>query len=495
MKHYFGYTRVSTVKQGDGVSLEAQQDAIKAYAEKQNLLISGWFEEKETAAKRGRPVFNKLISSLRHGEADGVVIHKIDRSARNFSDWALIGELIDSGIDVRFAHESLDMQSRGGRLTADIQAVIAADYVRNLREECIKGIDGRLKQGLYPFNAPIGYLDQGAGKPKVPDPVRAPYVRQAFELYASGEFSILGLLDELRARGMRTRRGGQISKGCLENLLSNPFYHGVIHIRRGNRTYKGIHEPLIEKALFDKVQSMKSDRCNKKQNKHDVMFRRLVDCGHCGCRLYGEVQKGRVYMRCHTSGCPTTTVRQDVLDAKVIRALEEVQIPKIDLQNLHKQLEKIFARRTHTQDQRAVALQIQNIDERQDRLTEALIDGLIDQATFQERKARLVDEREKLERIITEMSDITRERVIAEKFLELTKNLCLIYQMGDPGKKRRLAEIAFSNLTLTGKKLTLTPRNWCVKVDQTFNLICGAPDRDTLRTREEIKEILKAFDL
>ena len=53
--------------------------------------------------------------------------------------------------------------SRG--LTADIQAVIAADYVRNLREECKKGIDGRLKQGLTPWAAPIGYLDQGGGKP------------------------------------------------------------------------------------------------------------------------------------------------------------------------------------------------------------------------------------------------------------------------------------------------------------------------------------------
>ncbi|WP_108813249.1 recombinase family protein [Loktanella sp. Alg231-35] len=495
MKHYYGYTRVSTVKQGDGVSLEAQQDAIKAYADKQNLLISGWFEEKETAAKSGRPVFNKLISSLRQGEADGVVIHKIDRSARNFSDWALIGELIDSGIDVRFAHESLDMQSRGGRLTADIQAVIAADYVRNLREECIKGIEGRLKQGLYPFNAPIGYMDQGAGKPKIPDPVRAPYVRQAFELYASGEFSILGLLEELRARGMRTRRGGQISKGCLENLLFNPFYHGVIHIKRGNRTYKGIHEPLIEKALFDRVQIMKSDRCNKKHNKHEVMFRRLVDCGYCGCRLYGEVQKGHIYMRCHTSGCPTTTVRQDVLDAEIELSLAGMQIPDTDLRRLRKQLENMFARRTHAQDQRAVALQIQNIDKRQDRLTEALIDGLIDQNTFQERKVRLTGEREKLELTITEMGDITRERAIAEKFLELTKSLYLIYQMSDPGKKRRLAEIVFSNLTLTGKNLVLTPRNWCVKVDQTLNLICGAPDRDTLRTREEIEEVFQVVDL
>ncbi len=53
--------------------------------------------------------------------------------------------------EVHFANESLDLQSRGGRLSADIQAVVAADYIRNLREETRKGFYGRLKQGLCPM--------------------------------------------------------------------------------------------------------------------------------------------------------------------------------------------------------------------------------------------------------------------------------------------------------------------------------------------------------
>ena len=58
---------------------------------------------------------------------------------------------------------SLDLNTRGGRLSADIQAVVAADFIRNLREETKKGFYGRLKQGLYPICAPIGYLDRGGG--------------------------------------------------------------------------------------------------------------------------------------------------------------------------------------------------------------------------------------------------------------------------------------------------------------------------------------------
>src|SRR5258708_38130601 len=159
MKEYYGYTRVSTARQGEhGVSLEHQREAIERYASKNSLQIAQWFEEQETAAKRGRPLFGQMLKLLRTGKASGVIIHKIDRSARNLKDWADLGELIDSGIEVHFANESLDLNSRGGRLSADIQAVVAADYIRNLREETKKGYYGRFKQGLYPRPAPIGYL-------------------------------------------------------------------------------------------------------------------------------------------------------------------------------------------------------------------------------------------------------------------------------------------------------------------------------------------------
>jgi len=130
------------------VSLPEQKDAITRYAGRANLTLSDWFEERQTAAKKGRPVWSQMLRALRQGKAQGVVIHKIDRSARNLKDWADLGEIIDQGIEVHFANESLDLHSRGGRLSADIQAVVAADYIRNLREEAKKGIYGRLKQGF-----------------------------------------------------------------------------------------------------------------------------------------------------------------------------------------------------------------------------------------------------------------------------------------------------------------------------------------------------------
>src|SRR5437660_1571445 len=113
-KKYFGYIRVSTAKQGEkGVSLGEQRDAISQYAQRYGLTIAQWFEERESAAKRGRPVFSQMMKQLGSGNAQGVIIHKIDRSARNLKDWADLGELIDAGVEVHFANESLDLNTRG----------------------------------------------------------------------------------------------------------------------------------------------------------------------------------------------------------------------------------------------------------------------------------------------------------------------------------------------------------------------------------------------
>lgn len=245
MKLCFGYIRVSTQKQGEGVSLQEQKDAIEIFASRQNLHVIEWFEEKETAAKSGRPVFNKMLRELKRGKASGMIMHKIDRSARNLKDWAIVSELPDQGIQVYVATESLDFNSRGGRLTADMLAVIAADFIRNLREECRKGIRGRLKQGLYPFRAPIGYLDNGRGNPKTPCPQKAPLISELFDLYASGQHSLRTLQSEMNHRGFRNHGGRPLSLHGIETILNNPFYTGIIEIKRTGHGLETKKETLM----------------------------------------------------------------------------------------------------------------------------------------------------------------------------------------------------------------------------------------------------------
>lgn len=342
MKSCYAYIRVSTVKQGDGVSLEAQKEAIQLFASQNDIAIAEWFEEKITAAKKGRPVFNRMIAELRKRKADGLVIHKIDRSARNLADWARIGELADLGIDIHFVTESLDFRSRGGRLAADVQAVVAADYVRNLREECIKGINGRLRQGLYPFKAPIGYLDNGGGKPKTPDPERAPLIRRAFERYASGHYSQRAILADLTARGLRKADGSLLRPQNIETILSNPFYCGMIRIKKTDSIYKGCHEPLIPVSIFERVQDVKGGKALKKITKHNHTYRLLFRCGFCSGPMVPERQKGHAYYRCHQSGCQTKSIREEAIETAVSQCLQEAQLNDAEAASLKRKFDDWF---------------------------------------------------------------------------------------------------------------------------------------------------------
>lgn len=72
MKPCFGYIRVSTAKQGEGVSLQEQKAAIEAFALQQRLVVEKWYEEKETAAKGGRPIFNRMLSELKRRRSCGL---------------------------------------------------------------------------------------------------------------------------------------------------------------------------------------------------------------------------------------------------------------------------------------------------------------------------------------------------------------------------------------------------------------------------------------
>ncbi len=487
-KTCFAYTRVSTLKQGDGVSLEAQREAISAFAHRHNLTVTTWFEEKETASKRGRPVFDAVVRSLQVGQADGLIVHKIDRSARNFSDWARIGELVDSGIDVHFAHESLDLRSRGGRLTADIQAVIAADYVRNLREECLKGMEGRLKQGLFPWAAPIGYLDNGGGKAKTIDPIRAPLVRQAFELYVTRQYSFTTLRLELQRQGLTSRSGRPITKGCFENMLSNPFYAGTVYLKRTGRTYEGQHEPLISRQLFERVQHLKLNKQIKKSTTHNHPYRKLITCGSCGRSLIGERQKTHIYYRCHTVGCAGVSIRQDTLEQAAGAELTRWTLSPATKARLQAKMERWLKKRTAESDKQAVQLQLANISARSEQLTDALLDQLIDKPDFLERKARLVRQQKELEAQLAEQGTVHQDRQTTAKYLELLTSLILSYGLADQGQKARLLKIAMSNCELIGKKLYFEPQNWLSEVENTLKTLCGAPVRDRTRTSDRIEK-------
>src|SRR5262249_50073602 len=121
---------------------------------------------------------------------------------------------------------------------------------------------GRIKQGLYPIPAPVGYLDRGKGQCKEADPIRGPLVRKAFELYSTRSYSLESLVAKMYKLGLRNKKGGKITDNGFSVMLKNPFYIGLIRIRKTGETFQGRHQPLVSKYLFDRVQDVISGKLN-----------------------------------------------------------------------------------------------------------------------------------------------------------------------------------------------------------------------------------------
>jgi len=499
MKRYFGYIRVSTPRQGQGVSLQEQQSAIAAHASRNGMTIVEWFEEKETAAKEGRNIFSTLLRKLEEGKAEGVIIHKIDRSARNLWDWANLSKLFDRGIDVQFAHDSIDLKSRGGRLSADIMAVVAADYVRNLREEVRKGIVGRFKQGLYPLPAPIGYLDCGGGKPKIIDPTKGPLIRWAFERYATGAVSLEGLARELSARGLVARHGGILKVSPLAATLKNPFYVGLVRIASTGEVFQGIHEPLVRQAIFDQVQDVLAGRLRRKTATHEFAYRQFARCAKCNRYLTGERKKGQyLYYRCYNPACRGTVCREADINLAVLEAATRCRLRPEDLEDL-----RDIARR-YTQDEKSDAgrqskhheMLLTKLDERLERLTDALVDGLLDKVDYDLRRLSLLKERRNLQDREEIEASATKPGDRVHEWLELQNVVQLSLISADGDQISKLARTLSWNCTLHSKNLVITLRNPFFEI-QNWNSLRSVDhlvERQELSVEDLFKALLKAAE-
>jgi site-specific DNA recombinase len=460
MKQVFAYIRVSKPKKGGGVSLEQQQAAIERYVAQQDLSVTAWFKEKKTAATQGRPVFNEMMRQLRERKASGVVMHKVDRSARNLRDWTDLEDLIEAGVELHFAHDAIDMKSRGGRLSADLQAVIAADYIRNLREEALKGIEGRLKQGILPHHAPIGYLDCGPGQPKAVDPVRGPIVGWLFERYGAGDCTLRDLTDLAASRGLRNSAGKPLRLTQIHYMLRNVFYAGVLKSARFG-IFTGAHQPIVRRALFDRVQEILSGKFVRHTKRHFFRFRRLLHCKTCGRSLIGSRVKGIIYYRCSTVSCPTTSVREDAVDAEVRNMLQWITLGDTEADRIAAELAAMDSD-THTllEKRRAALTEVlATANARFERLTGLLLDDKIDPTAYDQARSAIVLGRQKLEQdLATADEDQGTAIATAGKIVELARTPLILYESADDERKRLLVETVMSNCVVMGKSLEFSLR-------------------------------------
>jgi site-specific DNA recombinase len=325
------YVRVSSKEQErEGFSIPAQRKLLEAYAEEHGINIIGEYEDVETAKQSGRSDFGRMVSFLQEEPTCRIVlVEKTDRLYRNIRDWVTMGDL---DREIHFVKEGvvLSNDSRSAeKFMHGIRVLMAKNYIDNLSEEVKKGMREKAEQGHWPTVAHIGYVNNRETKRIEIDPERGPLVAKLFEWYARGDVSLKALTDRAFTAGFtHPRSGRRLTKSEIHRVLHNPLYCG--DFQWNGKLYRGVHEPLISRELFDDVQAVFEEANRPKYTKHRHAFAGLLTCALCGCAISAEVKKGR-YVYYHCTGfrgqCGNTYIREEALSALFEDVVRRVQIP------------------------------------------------------------------------------------------------------------------------------------------------------------------------
>jgi site-specific DNA recombinase len=268
------YLRVSTVGQvetdydPEGISIPAQRLACRRKAEQMGVTILDKYIEPGRSATtiEKRPAFHAMLARIKsQRDVDYVIVYNLSRLNRNRVDDAQVLMMMRSlRVTLISAQENID-ETPAGQLMHGILAAFN-EYRSNA-----DGADIRYKMGQKAKNggtlgrAKLGYLnvrDRSLGREVrtiAVDHDRAPYVTLAFELFATGDYTLPRLVRTLAERGLRTRGDGRnpsapVSHSQLGSILRDRYYVGFVNY--GGEELRGRHEPLVTPELFARVQAV-----------------------------------------------------------------------------------------------------------------------------------------------------------------------------------------------------------------------------------------------
>ncbi|MDQ1736463.1 MAG: site-specific recombinase [Pseudonocardiales bacterium] len=306
------YIRVSTKEQAErdgdpeGYSIPAQREANRRKAAALGAIVAAEFVDRgESARSADRPQLKEMLGFLLESPGISyVIVHKVDRLARNRMDDVTINLALNkAGVRLVSATENID-ETPSGMLLHGIMSSIAEFYSRNLATEVIKGMSQKVKTGGTPGKPPLGYRNvraiNGDGREVRTielDPNRAELIRWAFQAYATGDWTLTGMVTELELRGLTNPPTPKfpvrpVKANHLYSILTHPYYKGEV-VWRGAR-YPGRHAKLVDDVTWAQVQTvLEAHGPGEKQRQHHHYLKSSVFCGGCSSRLIITHAKNR----------------------------------------------------------------------------------------------------------------------------------------------------------------------------------------------------------
>ena len=481
------YSRVSSDEQRQkGYSLDFQYKEEVQYCKAKNLEVVKHFTESHTAKVPGRPEFNKMIAYAKKYKIRHLVFLKNDRASRNPVDSATLSFMAEhQGFNIHLIQDNMvlsEFSRPQDFLIFEINNGFSNLYSRNLSLEVSSKMREKAEQGYYPSHAMVGYRTERIKKRSylIVDETKAPFIRDVFNLYATGNYSYMSLAAEMRKRGFMISKCVKCGKSNIEDILNNPVYMGEF-IWNGKR-YIGKHEPIISPELYylcQKIIKEKTSTC--RDNKLNFLFTGLIKCAVCGCSLVGEIKKKK-YIYYHCTGrrggdCKRRTyLKEKHAEEIFLNVLKRLQLSDEGMEIVQEQVREQVKRQTEINADRIQEVQkrINLINARLNKMFDMFLDGELEETFYNKKRGEFQDEIDLLNTQLTNLNNSTIDILeFSRKTLELFKKAPLLYLNGDIETKRELIKLACSNLLYDGENLTIIIKEAFQPIVEIASLING----------------------
>ena len=315
------YARYSSHNQRE-VSIEQQVKECEDYARYNGLRVVKVYADRAlTGTSDKRPQFQKMLKDAERGRWAYVLCWKVDRFARNRYDSATYKyRLKRNGVRVIYAKESIPDGPEGILLESILEGS-AEYYSANLAQNVKRGLRFNAEACLSNGRIPYGYRKGADGHFEILES-EAAVVREIFERSAAGE-QYARILEDLKARGVPTRRGGQWRPCTLRVILLNEVYKGVYHF--GDVRVEGGVPRIVDDELWEGAHKRLEAAKGTRVYSATYLFTGKIRCGLCGEPMTGKTGTGRsgtyAYYICkgqREKRCNKKAVRQELLEGRVV---------------------------------------------------------------------------------------------------------------------------------------------------------------------------------
>lgn len=488
------FARVSSEKQERGASIDAQKELIYDYCMEKNLKIIKEFEITESTTRGDRVKYNEMLDFIRsRNKKTAIVVNCVDRLQRSDEDNPALNKLRREGkIEIHFMKEHiiLDETSPVQDIFAwKMNVLMAGNYTDSLSYNVKRSLVKNWNSGKWQGMAPLGYLNRHTDDDNneaiiIVDPVRGPIIKHLFEEFATGKHTLKTLWYLSKELGLYTKnkkkKGCFVSRNTLYDVLTNPFYHGLMCIK--GEFYNHIYERLISKELFDRVQAILTGNGNHNRNntteyaKTPYTFRGLIHCKECGFLITPEKKVKNngntyIYLRC---GHPCKECHQGIVNENVI--IEQLKKEVMNKISLPPKLQEIVKEKL-TQElndtsafnktmKTNITKQLNELKVKDDNLLDYYLEGGLPKETYEEKHKQITDQRAELEQTAEKYKNIDadmKKRVV--QVMALANNISKLFDMATPTRRNELLQLLISNCQLNGSKLEYTinaPFNWLI---------------------------------